>query len=130
MNAAIFKFRLSFLFLWAGAVYAAEQMKVDPTMIPARMWVLVFGAILAGYLASSAEMLFGWVETKGWREFGKLVQSFFCSLVAGVMAYLIGLYAELSPIGSILAVMPAAFAGEAYVRKMAERRIDIDKGKP
>jgi hypothetical protein len=108
--------------LWTGAVLAAERAKLDPTQIPLLTWALVLASAIVGYLASSAEMLFGWVVEKGWREFGRLVQSFFCSMAAGGIAYLLGVYSDLTPIMSLIAVVPASYAGETYMRKLADKQ--------
>lgn len=119
---------------WAGTLWAAELSKLDPATIPLLTWALVLASALVGFLASSAEMLFGWVATRGWREFGRLVQSFFCSIAAGAIAYLLGAYADLSPIMALIGVVPASYAGETYMRKLVDKRerviVDVNGDKP
>jgi hypothetical protein len=114
--------RAGLLLLWASGVWAAERSKLDPASIPLPTWALVLVLTVVGYLASSAEMLFGWVEARSWRSFGRIVQSFFCAVAAGGTAYLSGVYFDASPIVALLGVVPAAYAGETYMRKFIDKR--------
>lgn len=131
--------RAKFLFLAIGLVCAAvaaaadaQLRRVDPTTLPMITWAWVFGIALIGYLASSAEVLFGWLDARGWREFGKIVQGFAGSIAAGFIAYVLGLYADAPPLLVYVGIVPASYYGEAYLRKFAERKAEKDStgGRP
>jgi hypothetical protein len=120
-RVALALLRAALILPWCAHALAAG-VELDPAKIPAATWGMVLGSALVGYMASSAEMLFGWAENKGWRAFGRIVQSFFASMAAGVAAYLIAVSAGLSPVICVLAVLPAAYAGENYMRKLSDSR--------
>ena len=116
------------LLAWPLLSLAAEQTirRADPTMLPWITWALVVGLALVGYLASSAEHLFGWLDNRGWTWFGQVVQRFFAALGAGVLSFLMGLYLELPMLACVIGVMPSAYMGEHYLRKLGERRTERD----
>lgn len=100
---------------YAGAV---QLEAIDPMNISLLTWVWVFGLSLAGWFASSARTLAGWVDGDGKAKLenrltilGRIV----ACLLAGFTAELIGLAAGTSNLVNFLGVIGAAFAGDRFI---------------
>lgn len=117
--------------LWPLWVLAVEQTtRVDQLRaLPAWMWAAVAGASLLGFLISSAEDLFGWLDDRGARALGSLVKRFAASIAAGLSAYLLAVAVGAPEILALVGVTPAAYAGESYIRKLADKKADNDAGR-
>lgn len=120
-EVALFCLRALLIGGYASAAFAAG---LDPAKIPVTDWAYVGIAALVGYLSSSAEMLFGWAENRGWRAFGKIVQGFAASMGAGFGSYLGALAGGVPGVWALLLALGAAYAGENYMRKLGDRSSD------
>lgn len=99
---------------------------MDPANFPLSTWAWVIGLSILGFLISSAEDLFAWTDGGTHRELGKIVSRLAGSIGAGMLAYLIGLVAELQQLVALISITPAAYAGESYIRKLADKKGDND----
>lgn len=119
------------LLLWSGMVLGAD-LRADPSSISGKTWALLLATCFVGYLMSSAEMLFGWLEEKGAKAFGRVVQTFAMSMGAGILAFLAAWSADLAPVYWYIAALPASFAGETYMRKFVDKQsaADADRSLP
>jgi hypothetical protein len=117
--------------LWPAWVWAAgeAQRGMNPSEVPLWTWAAVLGASLLGFLIASAEDLFGWLDDRQARQLGKLVARFAGSVAAGLIAYLMAKVAGVFEIAALIGVTPAAYAGEAYIRKLAEKKTETDTGR-
>lgn len=100
---------------WAGSV---QMQMVDPVNISWVTWLWVAGLSLAGWFASSARTLVGWVDGEGNKRLenrlailGRIV----ASLIAGVAAELLGTAAGMSNLVNFLAVIGAAYGGDKFI---------------
>lgn len=91
---------------------------IDPMEVSYITWAWVFGLSLAGWFASSARTLVGWVDGDGSKRLenrltilGRIV----ACLIAGFAAELIGLAAGTSNLVNFLAVIGAAYAGDRFI---------------
>lgn len=111
--------QLSFLLLMAASTAAyAGSVSLDPMEISGLTWLWVFGLSLAGWFASSARTLVGWVDGEGNKKLenrltimGRIV----ACLISGFAAELIGLAAGTSNLVNFLAVIGAAYAGDRFI---------------
>lgn len=123
--------RLLMLLAFTPLAWAADQQvrMVDPTEIPFVTLAWVFGLATAGWFASSARTLAGWVDgddrAKLENRLGILGRLTAC-MIAGFSAELIGMLAGTSNLINFLAVIGAAYAGDRFI----ERRLGGDGGKP
>lgn len=106
--------------LGVGMAYAGATAldHLDPMNISLATWVWVVGLSFAGWFASSARTLVGWVDGEGNKRLenrltilGRIV----ASLIAGFAAELIGLAAGTSNLVNFLAVIGAAYAGDRFI---------------
>jgi hypothetical protein len=111
--------------LWPASAIAASRL-IDPASIPASTWAWVVGLSVLGFLISSAEDLFAWRDGGTARDLGKIVSRLAGSIGAGLLAYFGALVVDLQQLVALMSVTPAAYAGEAYIRKIAERKADAD----
>jgi hypothetical protein len=114
--------------LWPAYVWAASE-ALSPAEVPLLTWVAISGAAVLGFLISSAEDLFGWMDERQARALGKLVSRFAASLAAGFIAYWFARLAGMVEIYALIAVTPAAYAGENYIRRLADKKAENDAGR-
>lgn len=99
---------------------------IDPQALPWYTWLWVIGLCIIGWLASSAPVLAGWLDDG--HDAARLVlerrltiiKGGLASLAAGVIAYMLALYAGTPNLLNFIAVLFAAFGGDAYLRRRAD----------
>lgn len=108
------------------AIAADEAVKLDPQHLPWYTWLWVLGLCVIGWLASSAPVLAGWLDdgNETARQVLErrltIVKGGIAALAAGGSAYLLALYAGTPNLLNFIAVLFAAFGGDAYLRKRAD----------
>lgn len=104
-----------------AAALAAEQTRiVDPTLLPWATWFWVVLLALLGWAASSLPALAGWVDGT-LAERLKVVQGVIASLLAGMIAFLLGRYFEAANILSFIGAAGGGFLGDKYLQPMFTR---------
>ena len=119
--------RFLLLLMFAPLAVAADvQLRMtDPTEIPLVTLAWVFGLSCAGWFASSARTLAGWVDGEGKIRLENrlgILGRLMASMIAGFSAELIGMAAGTSNLLNFLAVIGAAYAGDRFI----ERRLGGD----
>lgn len=119
--------RFTLLMTFAPLAWAADaQIRLaDPTEIPLVTLAWVFGLSAAGWFASSARTLAGWVDGDGKARLENrlgILGRLMASMIAGFAAELLGMAAGTSNLLNFLAVIGAAYAGDRFI----ERRLGGD----
>jgi len=119
--------RFTLLMVFAPLAWAADAQvrMVDPTEIPIVTLAWVFGLSVAGWFASSARTLAGWVDGDGKARLENrlgILGRLTASMIAGFSAELLGMLASTSNLINFLAVIGAAYAGDRFI----ERRLGGD----
>jgi hypothetical protein len=121
--AQLFGWLLWPMYAWA----AGEALSLES--LSAWTYAVIAGASVLGFLISSAEDVFGWLDARETRALGRLVARFAAALVAGFTAYWLGRLAGAVEIYALLAVTPAAAAGEKYLGRLADKKSELDAGR-
>lgn len=94
----------------------ANLRNMDPEMVPAATWLWVVALSLGGWLASRGHQLAGWTDSA--TTIASMLQSVAASLVAGVAAYLGGLYIDAPKAAAFLATIGASYGGSEYLARL------------
>lgn len=113
--------------------HAAEQSvlhQLDPQTLPWFTWAWVLGLSLAGWFASSAPTLAGWIDNgqeaiadkralwaRRWGIVGRLA----ACVMAGFACFLAGIIIGTPMVANFLAVLFASFGGDKYLQMQADR---------
>jgi hypothetical protein len=109
--------------VWPLAAIATEQAAVHALDFGSwRFWVngaFVLVVALGGWAASSLAQLAQWTE--GWPARLKVLQGLVTSVMAGVIAYALAVYAGTPDIPSMVGAALAGWGGEKFLNPLLER---------
>lgn len=110
----------------ATAAAATEQQKLltDPALVPWLTWLWVVALSAIGWAASSLATLAGWVDGS-MADRLKIIQGVIASVLAGVVAFLLGKYAAVPELLVFLGVAGAGFMGEKYLLPLFQRILGV-----